>query len=161
MKKLLQCVLLPGCILTLCGCAFDVDYTGQKFPVDEINYNVKYFKSRQELDLNEYAIIGRFIVTAPRRTDHYAFQKVLTEKAMEYGGDAVCLVEAKSILHGAYTGNHEEFGAPQSGTATAPAIDPSQRGVPTPLTGEKVQIQRQQVKALLLKKRSTVNKLLK
>ena len=154
-------LLLPLIALfLLCGCAVDVDYTGQKFPVDKTSYDIKYFKSRQELDLGNYAIIGRFVVTAHAGTDHYAFQKVLTEKAAEYGGDAVCLVDAFSINHGAYTGNHEEFGAPRPGTA-APEIASSQRGAPEPLTGEKVQVHRHRVKALLLKKRTDVEQFLK
>ena len=77
--KIFPLYLLP-LLLLLCGCTVDVDYTGQKFPVDNGNYNVKYFKARQELDLDKYAIIGRFVVTAPARTDHYAFQKILMEK---------------------------------------------------------------------------------
>ena len=152
--------LLLLSLFLLCGCAFNVDYTGQKFPADKGCFSIEYIKSRQELDLDKYAIIGRFVVTAPARTDHYAFQKVLMEKAAEYGGDAVCLVEASGIIRGAYTDNQDEFGAPQPGTA-APEISPSQRGIPEALTGEKVKVRRQRVKALLLKKRSTVNQLLK
>lgn len=155
----LHLLLLPALFL-FCGCTVDVDYTGQKFPVDKGNYNVKYFKSRQELDLDKYAIIGRFVVTAPARTDHYAFQKILMEKAMEFGGDAVCRVEAFSIVSGAYTPNYEEFGAPRPGS-TAPEISPSQRGIPEALTGEKVKVRRQRVKALLLKERTALNRLLK
>lgn len=157
--KIFPLYLLP-LLLLLCGCTVDVDYTGQKFPVDKGNYNVKYFKSRQELDLDKYAIIGRFVVTAPARTDHYAFQKILMEKAMEFGGDAVCLVEASSVIHGAYTSNDDEFGAPHPGTP-APEISPSQRGIPEALTGEKVKVRRQRVKALLLKERTVLNQLLK
>lgn len=146
-------------LFMLCGCSVNVDYIGQKFPATPESSEVKFLRSRQEMNLDEYAIIGRFTVTAYRKSDKYTFQKALLEKAREYGGDAVCQVDWKVIRHGAYRTNDEEFGAPGKAT-TPPAVDASQRGAAEPLTGDKVFVKRKQVKALLLKKRNDVKKLL-
>lgn len=146
-------------LVMLCGCMPYVDYTGQKFPATPESSDVKFLHSRNEIDLDEYAIIGRFIVTADAGSDKYTFQKELLAKAREFGGDAVCQIDYQVIRHGAYTMNEEEFGAPVK-SAVTPAVDPSQRGAADPLAGEKVFVKRKRVRALLLKKRTDVKKLL-
>lgn len=160
MYRSAYCLLLSLFLLLLCGCSVSVDYTGQKFPATPESSEVKFWRSRQDMNLDEYAIIGRLTVTAYAGSDLYTFQKALLEKAREYGGDAVCQVEAKTIRHGAYATNAEEFGAPDVAKTVPPAIDPAQRGNPAPLKGESVYVLRKQVKALLLKKRADVKKFL-
>lgn len=147
----LGAVLLGGCVM--------VDYTGQKFPETPLSKEVKYFADRSEMPVDEYTIIGRFTITAPLKSDTYTFQKALLEKGRSYGGDAVCLVDMKTVQRGAYLREDEEFGAPS--TAGKPTVDESQRGAASPLTGEKSSMLRKVARALLLKKRADVEKLLK
>lgn len=160
MYKFAYRLLLLLSLALLCGCSVSVDYTGQKFPATPEHSEVKFLRSRQELNLDEYAIIGRMTVTAYAGSDKYTFQKALLEKTRELGGDAVCQVEAKTITHGAYATNAEEFGAPDVAASVPPAIDPGQRGNPAPLKGESVYVKRKLVKALVLKKRADVKKFL-
>lgn len=147
----LGAVLFGGCVM--------VDYTGQKFPETPLSKEVKYFASRSAIPADEYTIIGRFTITAPLKSDHYTFQKALLEKGRSYGGDAVCLVDVKTVQRGAYLRKDEEFGAPS--TAGKPTVDESQRGKVSPLVGEKSFMERKTARALLLKKRIDVEKLLK
>ena len=160
MYKFAYRLLLLLSLALLCGCSVSVDYTGQKFPATPEHSEVKFLRSRQELNLDEYAIIGRMTVTAYAGSDKYTFQKALLEKTRELGGDAVCQVEAKTITHGAYATNAEEFGAPDVAASVPSAIDPGQRGNPAPLKGESVYVKRKLVKALVLKKRADVKKFL-
>ena len=160
MYKFAYRLLLLLSLALLCGCSVSVDYTGQKFPATPEHSEVKFLRSRQELNLDEYAIIGRMTVTAYAGSDKYTFQKALLEKTRELGGDAVCQVEAKTITHGAYATNAEEFGAPDVAASVPPVIDPGQRGNPAPLKGESVYVKRKLVKALVLKKRADVKKFL-
>ncbi len=161
MYKFAYRLLLLLSLALLCGCSVSVDYTGQKFSATPEHSEVKFLRSRQELNLDDYAIIGRMTVTAyDAGSDHYTFQKALLEKTREFGGDAVCQVEAKTITHGAYATNAEEFGAPDMAKAVPPAIDPAQRGNPAPLKGDSIYVKRKQVKALVLKKRADVKKFL-
>ena len=146
----LGAALLSGCV--------KVDYTGQKFPETPVSQEVKYFTDRSQIPVDEYTIIGRFTVTAPRGSDTYTFQQKLLNKGRSYGGDAVCIVDEKMVLRGAYLRNDEEFGAPQENRT--PGVSESQRGGVSPLPGEPFSVQRHQVKALLLKKRTDVEKIL-
>ena len=147
----LSAVLFSGCVM--------VDYTGQKFPETPLSKEVKFFNSRQNIPVDEYTIVGRFVLTAPQKSDMYTFQKELLEKARNYGGDAVCLVDVKIVQRGFYPRQDEEFGAPE--TSGKPTVDESQRGAASPLVGEKSFMQRRVARALLLKKRVDVEKLLK
>ena len=97
----LGAVLLGGCVM--------VDYTGQKFPETPLNKEVKYLADRSMIPVDEYTIIGRFVVTAPLKSDTYTFQEALLKKARNYGGDAVCFVDEKVVHRGAYLRNDEEF----------------------------------------------------
>ena len=142
----------------LCGCV-NVDYTGQKFPATPQSQEVKYFSDRKQIPVDEYTIIGRFVVTAPRKSDTYTFQAKLLEEARNYGGDAVCFIDQKTVSRGAYLRNDEEFGAPSD--AVEPTASASQRGKPSPLVGEYSSKQQKVVRALLLKKRTEVEKILK
>lgn len=147
----LGAVLLGGCV--------SVDYTGQKFPETPLSKEVKYFADRSEIPVDEYTIIGRFTITAPLKSDTYTFMKELVEKGRSYGGDAVCTVDWKTVKRGAYLRSDEEFGAPSA--PGKPTVDESQRGKVSPLIGEKSFVERRVVRALLLKKRVDVEKLLK
>ena len=148
---ILGAVLFSGCVM--------VDYTGQKFPETSLSKEVKFFNNRQNIPVDEYTIVGRFVITAPLKSDKYTFQKELLEKARNYGGDAVCLVDVKIVQRGFYPRKDEEFGAPE--TPGTPIVDESQRGEADPLVGEKSFMRRKVVRALLLKKRVDVEKLLK
>ena len=57
----LGAMMLSGCVM--------VDYTGQKFSETALNKEVKYFVDRKDIPIDEYTIIGRFVVTAPRKSD--------------------------------------------------------------------------------------------
>ena len=151
-------ICLLGMIL-FSGCAVKVDYTGQSFPALSENAEIKFFNSRQEFSLDEYAIIGRMIITAPRRSDFYTFKKAMVEKARSCGGDAVCLVEVDKVSSGVYDGIHEEHGAVEKDT-TVPAVDSSQLGKPEKLIGEHTLVVRRRAKVLVLKDRKMVNKML-
>ena len=144
--------------LMLCGCA-NIDYTGQKFPATPPSQEVKYFYSQKQLPVDEYTIIGRFIVTTPMDSDGYTFQAKLLEEGRKYGGDAVCRVDQKVVSRGSYARRDEEFGAPRS--AGEPTVSESQRGDPSPLVGEYTSKQQKVFRALLLKKRTEVEKILK
>ena len=142
----------------LCGCV-KVDYTGQKFPATPLSQEVKYFSNRKQIPVDEYTIIGRFTLTAPLRSDGYTFQAKLLEEGRKYGGDAVCRIDVKTVSRGAYARNDEEFGAPRG--AAKPTVSESPRGDPSPLVGEYRSKQQKVVRALLLKKRTEVEKILK
>lgn len=147
----LGAVLLGGCVM--------VDYTGQKFPETPLNKEVKYLADRSMIPVDEYTIIGRFVVTAPLKSDTYTFQEALLKKARNYGGDAVCFVDEKVVHRGAYLRNDEEFGA--VGASGVITVSADQRGKASPLVGESSFTRRKRVRALLLKKRVDVEKLLK
>ena len=136
-----------------------VDYTGQKFPETPLNKEVKYLADRSMIPVDEYTIIGRFVVTAPLKSDTYTFQEALLKKARNYGGDAVCFVDEKVVHRGAYLRNDEEFGA--VGASGVITVSADQRGKASPLVGESSFTRRKRVRALLLKKRVDVEKLLK
>ena len=142
----------------LCGCV-KVDYTGQKFPATPMSQEVKYYSSRGQIPVDQYTIIGRFVITAPRKSDGYTFQAKLLEEGRKYGGDAVCCIDMKTVSRGAYARKDEEFGAPR--TAGEPTVSAGQRGEPSPLVGEYSSQQQKIVRALLLKKRTEVEKILK
>ncbi|MBR7107456.1 MAG: hypothetical protein IKC89_03465 [Lentisphaeria bacterium] len=146
-------------LLMLTGCVRS-DYVGQKFAATPLHQEVKFFKSRADMPQDEYTIIGRFTVTAPEKSDLYTFQKELTEKGRACGGDAVCLVSIETVRTGAYSRKHEEFGAPAPGSETAPNVDAAQLGPRQALTGERAFSVRRRARALLLKKRDSVKKLL-
>ena len=146
-------------LLMLTGCVRS-DYVGQKFNATPLHQEVKFFKSRAAMPQDEYTIIGRFTVTAPEKSDLYTFQKELTEKGRACGGDAVCLVSIETIRTGAYDRQHEEFGAPAPGSKTTPNVDAAQLGPRQALTGERAFTTRRCARALLLKKRDSVKKLL-
>ena len=155
MKNSLICLL--GVIL-FSGCV-NVDYTGQTFPATPESAEVKFFKSRQELNLDEYAIIGRMVISAPVKSDFYTFKKAMLEKARSCGGDAACLVEMDTVGRGIYDGIHEEHGA-AGADVPQPAIESSQRGKPSRLVGEHTLVPRRRAMVLVLKDRKTVNKIL-
>lgn len=155
MKKFL--FLLLGAIF-FGGCV-SVDYTGQTFKATPESKDILYFRSRKELDLEKYAIIGRMVVTAPQKSDFYTFKKALIEKGRKCGGDAVCLVETDRVRSGVYDSSYEEFGAADAKTLPPP-IDASQRGKRSPLTGERSYVVKKRVKALLLKERAALKKLM-
>lgn len=154
-KKIL--LLWLGIVL-FSGCT-NIEYTGQRFDAVPENTDVIFFRSRQELDLEKYAIIGRIVLTVPLQSDIYAMKKAMLEKARSCGGDAVCMVGIERVSSGVYAGRHEEFGVPGP-EVQAPAITPSQRGIPLPLKGESVQIVKQRVRALVLKDRAALKKLM-
>ena len=145
--------------LAISGCVRS-DYTGQKFAATPLSQEVKFFKSRAEIPQDEYTIIGRFTITAPEKSDLYTFQKELTQKGRAYGGDAVCLVSIESVRTGAYDRRREEFGAPAPDTKVPPTVDASQLGPRKALVGEQAFAVRRCARALLLKKRDSVKKLL-
>ena len=148
-------VLVSGCAQMV-----NVDYTGQKFAPLPQSEELKFFRSRQDMPVDEYTIIGRFVVTAPERSDLYTFKKEFMEQGRNYGGDAVCLISTEIVSRGAYEANSGEFGAPAAGDKKAPQVEPSQRGAARALTGERTVRRRRVAKALLLKRRSEVKKLL-
>ena len=144
-------ILLGGCV--------NVDYTGQKFAATPLHREVKFFRSRAELPQDGYTIIGRFVITAPEKSDLYTFQKELLERGRAYGGDAVCLVSIEKVHVGAYDRRHEEHGVPPV-DAPPPAIEPSQLGARRALVGERTSSIRRRAKALLLKKSDELKRLL-
>lgn len=143
--------MLSGCVM--------VDYTGQKFPETALNKEIKYFTDRKDIPVDEYTIIGRFVVTAPRKSDEYTFKKALLEKARSCGGDAVCFIDEKIVVRGAYARKDEEFGAPE--TSGVPTVSADQRGGASELVGERGFTRRKLARALLLKKRADVEEILK
>ena len=157
MKRAIVIFFLITAVIS--GCVRS-DYTGQKFAATPLSQEVKFFRSRADIPQDEYTIIGRFTITAPEKSDLYTFQKELTEKGRAYGGDAVCLVSVETIRTGAYDRRFEEFGAPAPDAKVPPTIDASQLGPRKALTGEQAFTVRRRARALLLKKRDSVKKLL-
>ena len=150
-------------MLAAAGCA-QVEYVGQKFPATPMSEKIEYFKARKDMPQDIYRIIGRFTLTLPESADRYIIEEILRKKGREYGGDAVCLVSEKKVKIGTYTSNDDEFGAPAPAHSNQAILNPDGTSKEidsfgmqsTALKSEKTVVSRLIVKALLLKKRSSL-----
>ena len=113
--------------------------------------------------------MGRAEITAPDGTDGYDIQELLLEKARSYGADAVCLVSARKVPVGYYEREEVNQG-PQF------PLDPANvgfSGAPEPLAAELAEFGQPQtlssaegtrleveVKALFLKKKAELERLI-
>lgn len=140
-------LLLAGCINT--------DYTGRKFTAQQF---VRYYENQDKADLSEYTLIGRLRVTAPLKYHPYEVEEAALEKAKEYGGDIICLTGNKISLHGVYTPNENEFGAPSLSERNIPAEEKEKFGNIVPLSSNAGTTKRRQFDYLLYKKTSEVNR---
>jgi len=162
MKKIIF-VLFSALLLS--GCR-NIDYVGQKFDPTPMSEEVVYYENRKEVPPDKYTIIGRFTIQTGSEFTNFEMIEMLLEKGREYGGDAVCFVDRKSIKLGAYTTNEEEFGAPNAAgyTELNPETVASKRDIfgnqTKPLQGETRRREETRVRALLLKDRKTTQKLL-
>jgi len=149
-------------MLAAAGCV-NVEYTGQKFPATPMSEKIEYFRERKDMPQDVYRIIGRFVLTLQEDADKYKIEEILRKKGREYGGDAVCVVSVEKVKIGTYTRNEDEFGAPAPAHSNqarfkpdGAAVEINSFGMQSSLKSEKTTVNRLIVKALLLKKRSSL-----
>lgn len=148
--------LLIFALLTLvaAGC-INVDYTGKKFTPTA---NVKYCESIEEVDLDNYTLIGRFDVSSRPKIHPYEVEEKVMAQAREFGGDILCLNEVKIVRHGAYTPNELEFGTPNLKNRKISAEERAKLGKIAPLNSKNETHQRRNFCYLLYKSTGEVNR---
>lgn len=147
MKNVLMILMLAG----IAGCV-NVDYTGRKFPEQE---SVRFVRSKSEVDLDRYTLIGRFTADSKTNSHPYYVEEAVMEKARKYGGDILCPNGVAVVRRGVYTPVEQEFGAPKTRENKA---DP-RFGKPEALTGSPWSAYRREFYYLLYKKSSEVDRL--
>ena len=149
----MKSILTIAVLLMLCGCV-NIDYTGRKFPAQA---QVQYVESLDEIQLDEYTLIGRFSVTSRMSVHPYDVEEEVLARAKEYGGDILLLTGVETIRNGVYTPNEQEFGTPDRRRNPA---EEARFGRRQPLTSNATSRELRSFEYLLYKKTSEVNRLL-
>ncbi len=154
----LAAVLLGGCV--------DFSYVGQEFAPTPASQPVLFFRNRSQLPVGKYQIIGRATIQAPDGTDVFDLEELLLQRAREYGADAVCMVETKRIELGAYEIENAAFDGPSEPLDPGnlnwdgSAVAVNTFGEQVNVGGEKMRREEVVVKALFLKDRKVLRRLL-
>ena len=107
-------------LLLAAGCT-SFDYVGRSFAPLPEDAPVSIFREADALPEGKYAIMGRGVLTAPKKYDRYDIDEKLGELAREYGADAVLIVNTRSILK---TFNVPEGNSPFAGPSS-PSTNPT------------------------------------
>ncbi len=140
------------------GCV-DFQYSGQEFEPTPVSAPVTYYPERASLPRGQYGIIGKATIIAPQGTDGYDIQELLLTRAREYGADAVCLVKANDIRVGTYFFSSDEFVSPKAYKQPAGEQNAAW-STPVEIRGEQRNRHKVKVKALFLKKKEALAKIL-
>jgi hypothetical protein len=142
--------------MCIAGCS-NLNYVGQHFTPTPPGKGIELFNGRENIPVNKYTIIGKITLESDTIPNKYVVEKDLTAKARAVGGDALCIVEQRNLKRGAYTTTLEQHGA-NPGNPNPELL--KKYGNPLPLQGEKSSMIVVQIRALVLKDKEAVNKLL-
>lgn len=156
MKSAVKYFALLMAAVLAAGCS-NLTYVGQKFAPTPAGKKVEIFSGRAAMPADKYTIIGKITLEGDLSLNKYVVDKDLVTCARSVGGDAVCIVERRDLKRGAYTSNQEQHGA-KPVKASAELLE--EYGAPEPLQGEKSSRHVIQMRALVLKDKEAVNKLL-
>lgn len=167
---MIRSLLLTGAValFLVAGC-MNFDYVGREFAPTPVSEPVAYYVNREQLPPGEFRIMGRAMITAPDGTDGYDIQELLLEKARAFGADAVCLVRARKVPVGYYQREEVNQGPQfpldpanvEFGGAPEPLAEELQEfGPPQTLSSGRGTRYEVEVKALFLKKKAELEKLL-
>ncbi len=156
---LVVCGLLAGCV--------QVDYFGQSFDPTPETSPVEYYTSRDDIPAGKYRIIGRGTIATELRVDKYDIREALVEAARKHGADAVAAVAVNKVLVGVYP-KEEDFDGSPTHPSRADSINPSSSshaadkmlGRPTELRGGKSARTETHVRALFLKDKAALERIL-
>lgn len=149
-------VLLAGCM--------EFEYTGREFAPSM--RPPKYYEKKDALPPGEYVIIGRAKITFPASRDKEDARERLLEEAASRGADAVCRVSVSEIRVGLYEGNGE-FSGPSDPKMDPYNLTPDGAPIQENLAGETAALEPEGktavklvVRALFLKKRKDLEKII-
>lgn len=161
-------------LLFICGC-MEFEYSGREFAPLAPGESPAYFESRDKIPAGKYTVIGRAQIVAKERTDKEDIKLMFLDEAALRGADAVCVVKVSKIKIGLFesdgefagpsSGSDRPFnltpdGAPVQDSLDGTTTDRYLTGEPAVLTSEHNTATRMLVKALFLKDKAVLEKII-